>query len=260
MYLSKTWVVILLISLTFSCRENGVKVEQKLTLEFGGITRGDKTSKNIYLVFTGHEFAEGGREIINALKGNDIKASFFFTGDFYRNPEFNSLISQLKKEGHYLGAHSDKHLLYCPWEDRSKVLVTRKEFEKDVKDNYSAMKASGIEKENAPLFLPPYEWYNDTISEWTRNLGLQLVNFSSGTRSNADYTTLDMDNYIDNASIMESILDFEQSSESGLNGFILLLHIGVGPDRPDKFYNLLDDLIENLEQKKYTFKRIDKIF
>jgi hypothetical protein len=35
------------------------------------------------LVFTGHEFAEGGNFIANALAKEKINASFFFTGDFF---------------------------------------------------------------------------------------------------------------------------------------------------------------------------------
>ena len=37
------------------------------------------------MVFTGHEFAEGGNFIANTLQQQKIKASFFFTGDFYNN-------------------------------------------------------------------------------------------------------------------------------------------------------------------------------
>ena len=44
-----------------------------------------------------------------------VKASFFFTGRFYRNPAFKKIVRQLKQGGHYLGPHSNEHLLYCDW-------------------------------------------------------------------------------------------------------------------------------------------------
>ena len=32
----------------------------------------------------------------------------------------------------------------------------------------------------AYLFLPPYEWYNQTISNWAKELGLTLINYTPG--------------------------------------------------------------------------------
>ena len=102
-----------------------------------GIVRGDQSKKQISLVFTGHEYAEGGWYILKTLEKNKIKASFFFTGDFYRNHDFESLIKSLKTQGHYLGAHSDKHLLYCPWDDRSQPLIDRYSHGLQYKDDYT---------------------------------------------------------------------------------------------------------------------------
>jgi len=225
----------------------------------GGIVRSDTTEKALTLVFTGHEFAEGIPHILKTLKRQKVKAAFFFTGDFYRNPDFKSHIKQLKKAGHYLGAHSDKHLLYCTWENRDSLLVDKATFEKDVLDNYKAMQAFGIEKQAAPFYMPPYEWYNQQISDWTQELGLQIVNFTPGTRSNADYTTPDMQNYISSESIYQSILQFEKNQPNGLNGFILLIHAGTSPKRKDKFYLRLDDLINELKNRGYQFLPITKL-
>ncbi|HTL07827.1 MAG TPA: hypothetical protein VL307_06205, partial [Chitinophagaceae bacterium] len=110
------------------------------------------------------------------------------------------------------------------------------------------------------VFLPPYEWYNDSIAAWTKNLGLQLVSFTPGTRSNADYTYPAMgEKYTGSDSILHSILGYEKASASGLNGFILLLHIGTDPRRTDKLYRRLPYLIQTLHQKGYQFKRIDEL-
>jgi peptidoglycan/xylan/chitin deacetylase (PgdA/CDA1 family) len=219
---------------------------------YGAIVRGDSNEKNISLIFTGHEFAEGGEDILNTLHQFDAKASFFLTGDFYRNPDFETLLIRMKKEGHYLGAHSDKHLLYCTWEDRDKLLVSKEEFLNDLKANYNEMNRFGISFEDAPYFLPPYEWYNDSISHWSKSLGLQLINFSSGTRSHADYTDPSMGNYVSSRAIFKSIQEYEANSSTGLNGFLLLMHVGVGEKRKDKFYEMLPELLHWLENNGYS--------
>ena len=211
------------------------------------------------LVFTGDEFGDGGAMISSALKRHKLKASFFFTGRFYRNPEFKKLILALKADGHYLGAHSDAHLLYCDWNDRNRLLVNREEFVSDVKRNYEAMAAFGVSKSDAKFFLPPFEWYNQTISQWTGELNLQLINFTRGTRSNADYTTPMESNYVDSKTILASIKSYEAGDADGLNGFILLLHVGADPSRTDKFYNRLDELLEFLKSLKYRMLRVDEL-
>ena len=211
------------------------------------------------MVFTGHEFAEGGDFIANTLQQQKINASFFFTGDFYRTPQFWPIVRQLKRDNHYLGAHSDDHLLYCDWQDRKKLLVTKDQFMIDLLNNYGQMTMFKIEKKDAPFFLPPYEWYNDTIAAWTKKMGLQLINYTPGTLSHTDYTTSKDKSYRSSETIYNSIINYEQSKPAGLNGFILLMHIGAGPDRMDKFYSRLPALIKYLKQKAYQFQTVDKL-
>jgi endoglucanase len=150
--------------------------------------------------------------------------------------------------------------LYCDWTKRDSLLVTRQEFDDDLKNSYKELARFGVKKENAHYFLPPYEWYNDSIVEWTAQQGLQLVNYSPGTRSTADYTYPEMENrYVGSKEIYKSIIDYEKTSPTGLNGFILLVHIGTDPRRKDKFYFMLPQLISDLQQKGYQFTRIDSL-
>ena len=235
------------------------ETDSRFVYDRGAITRGDPTTKKLALVFTGDEFADGADTIAGTLKSQGVHGSFFFTGRFYRNPQFESGIRRLKRDGHYLGAHSDAHVLYCDWSDRDKLLISRKEFEQDLNRNYASMRVFGISKTDARYFLPPFEWYNQNISDWTVGLNLQLINFTSGTRSNADYTTPEMKTYVNSKAILESIKQYEAKDPVGLNGFILLLHVGVAPARTDKFYEYLKELIEWLKSKNYELVRIDEL-
>ena len=246
------YVFIILIS---GCNERSGSEPACIVDDHGAIVRMDTTKKVIYLVFTAHEFADGYTVVRETLSKHNIKASFFFTGDFYRSPEFSNLIKTLKEEGHYLGAHSDKHLLYCTWENRDSLLVTQEIFNKDVMDNYTEMEKFGIDKEDALYYMPPYEWYNLQISKWTKKLELTLFNFSGGTSSNQDWTYPELGKaYISSEDIYKKIIDYEE--DHGMNGFIFLSHIGTDPRRTDKFYNRLDQLIQYLKKKGYSFSRL----
>ena len=215
----------------------------------GGIIRTDPSKKQLTLVFTAADKADGADVIRQTLKRQQIQGAFFFTGGFYK--EFPDVIKALKQDGHYLGAHSNDHLLYCAWEKRDSTLVTREAFTKDMTENYRLMAEAGIRATEAPLFIPPYEWYNEEVAGWAQGMGLKIVNFTPGTGSNADYTTPDMKNYKSSKDIYNRIMKVEASE--GLNGHLLLVHFGTHPDRTDKFYNQLEKLIKALKKKGYTF-------
>lgn len=225
------------------------------TLDRGAIIRGSRHDKKIALVFTGDEYGEGGDEILKTLKQQKAKASFFFTGNFYRDAHFKKLVRKLKNEGHYLGAHSDKHLLYASWTHRDSTLVSREQFTQDLEANYREMGRHGIIREESQYFLPPYEWHNDSIATWTAALGLKLVNMTPGTLSHADYTTPSMKNYRSSDAIMKSIVD----DADQLNGYMLLMHVGTSPERTDKLYNRLPELLNILRAKGYSFVTVREL-
>ncbi|MDP4223738.1 MAG: polysaccharide deacetylase family protein [Bacteroidota bacterium] len=239
---------------------SGCKSADHTISSYGAVIRGDTTVKEIALVFTGDEFGDGTNFIADALKDNNIKGSFFLTGNFYRNKDFTPALRTLIKNGNYLGSHSDRHLLYCDWIKRDSLLVTREEFVRDIRNSYEELIKFGISTGDARFFLPPYEWYNDSISAWSRQMGLVLVNFTPGTGSNADYTYPEMgDRYMDSRAIYDSVLGFEKKSSNGLNGFFLLIHIGTDPRRTDKFYSYLPALIRELKARGYKFIKIDEM-
>jgi peptidoglycan/xylan/chitin deacetylase (PgdA/CDA1 family) len=225
----------------------------------GGIIRGPTSARRLAVVFTGHGYAEGGEIILNELGKHKGKGSFFFTGEFLTNTSFRPLIQRIVKEGHYLGPHSDKHVLYCPWEGPKKTLVTHVEFQADLQSNLGKIERFGIPRPQIRYFLPPYEYYNQEIVDWSKAMGLTVVNFTPGTRSNADYTGEAEKNFVSSATIFDSIVARENKDISGLNGFLLLVHIGSGPGRTDKFPARFGELLDYLAGKGYRFVRVDEL-
>lgn len=233
--------------------------DSRLELRAGGIIRGPKIEKRIALVFTGHTFAEGGETILNELARHRAKASFFVTGDFLTNTNFQPLVRNIIKAGHYLGPHSDRHLLYCSWDRTPKTLVTKEEFLRDVRLNVDKIAQLGVAGDRVRYFLPAYEHFNEEISDWTHESGRVLVNFTPGTRSTADYTGEADANFVPAQAILESIYAAERRDRYGLNGFLLLLHIGAGPGRADKFHARFGELLDYLERRSYQFSRLDEL-
>jgi peptidoglycan/xylan/chitin deacetylase (PgdA/CDA1 family) len=246
---------------------------------YGAVIRGDVTQRKLALVFTGGKFGESTGPILDALKERKRKAAFFVTGDFLRQPPLARLLSRALAEGHYLGPHSDSHPLYCSWEDREKSLVTEAFLRRDLRKNLADLRALGAlpRRADSPklptssfgetrpriadgvprLFIPPYEWYNRDQVRWSRALGVMLINFTPGSGSNRDYAPEGDPHFVPARKIYDDILAYEQQDPHGLNGFILLLHLGSG--RKDPFHPWLGPLCDELTNRGYAFVRVDKL-
>ncbi len=197
---------------------------------------------------------EGGAKILKSLAKNKIKGSFFFTGNYLRLKEHNRITKRIIKEGHYVGAHSDRHILYAPWDNRDKTLPAPDSLYNDLKNNYIELAKFGISIVDAPWFLPPYEWYNRESVAIASSFGLKTLNYTPGTATPADYTTPDMKNYKTSAQLIEALFSFEK--KAGLNGAFVLIHPGTEASRTDKLYDNLDFIIQYLKKIGYRFERL----
>ena len=256
---------------------------------YGAITRGDTSTKKLALVFTGDQHAESTAPTLDALKQRNIKASFFVTGNFLRQRAFQPLIQQILAAGHYLGPHSDSHPLYCDWNDRKKTLVTKAFFTADLQKNIADLRAAGALDPGKPIyFIPPYEWYNRDQVAWCREISSSLsgrgqrvieqvrennqrsqpsselpasqvilINFTPGSGSNRDYAPEGDRRFVPSQKIYDDILAYEQKDPHGLNGFLLLLHLGSG--RRDPFHSHLGQLCDELTKRGYQFERVDEL-
>ena len=227
-------------------------------LDREALVRGPRSDRRLALVFTADLYAEGGASILDALRQRKIKASFFLTGRFLRNPRFQPLVARLRDEGHLVGPHSNEHLLYASWDTPPRLLVTREAFQNDLTANLAALDAHGIDSRSVRVFMPPYEHYTVEIARWTRDAGMTLVNYTPGTRSNTDYMTDRDPRFTSADAIVASILGAEHKDPDGLNGYLLLMHLGAGPERTrDHLHEKLGTLLDELSKRGYRFVRID---
>ncbi|MFT3753168.1 MAG: glycoside hydrolase family 9 protein [Paludibacter sp.] len=229
------------------------KTSDKNQYAYGGITRTDVSKKQISLVFCSNEFADGYKTIRKTLKKLNIKASFFFTGNFYRNGKFKRVIKGLQEDLHYLGGNSDKQLLYCSWRNRDSLLISKSQFLTDLRANYASMEKFNIHKNQAPFFFPSNDCYNDSISLWCREVGIQLVSATPGTLSGTDSSLPEMrERYFSSDEIYNKILQ-QETKQGGLNGAILMFNLGSDKRRQDKFHPRLYSLLIDLSKAGYDF-------
>lgn len=223
----------------------------------GAVVRVNPGAKKIYLCFTADEVFNGAETILNTLKKNKVKGNFFLTGNCLRMDEHKQNIERIISEGHYLGGHSDKHVLYADWGAKRPSLMTADSIMCDLKANYAELAKFGVTKDKAQWFLPPYEHYNSESVGIINAMGITLVNYTPGIGTPADYTIPSMKSYRDAQTLIDGLYKFEKSE--GLDGALLLIHPGIHPDRPqsERLYNRLDEIIRYLKKKGYSFDRLD---
>lgn len=122
------------------------------TMQKGAIVKASVTDQSVALVFTGDEFGDGLSIIQQKLKEEKVAASFFFTGRFYRNSNFKFGIKKLIQSNHYMGPHSDAHLLYNDWTKRDSLLISYQQFTDDLNKNLDAMEVLGINTKQVNYF------------------------------------------------------------------------------------------------------------
>jgi len=232
-----------------------VKIEGEAIDDHGAIIR-KNNKKEIFLLFSADEFNDGFDHILNVLSQTGSGASFFFTGNFLRNPGNDKFIKRIISDGHFVGPHSDRHLLYASWEKQDSLLIDKDLFISDLKANYRELARKKIRQPSTLYFLPPYEWYNSAIAHWTSSIGAKLINLTPGSGTNADYTTPDMQNYKTSEELLEKLKNFEASDQNGLRGALVLIHPGTHPGRTDKLYLKLEEIIAYFSAKGYTFNSL----
>ncbi|MEO0417003.1 MAG: polysaccharide deacetylase family protein, partial [Verrucomicrobiota bacterium] len=223
---------------------------------YGGIARGDSNKKEVALIFTGGWHSEGTDYILKVLKEKNAPGSFFLTGNYLRKAANAEGVRRMISDGHYVGAHSDNHPKLVK-SFTSSTLISKTDYFRDLDKNFAELAKFGLKKSDAVYYIPPYETYNTTIAQWTTDYGLILFKQTDGTRTNGDYTDPSMSTYYSSDRIMSYVWECEAKDSKGLNGHMMLIHLGVGAKRTDKFYYKLGDLIDQLRQKGYQLNKVD---
>lgn len=221
----------------------------------GGIVRGDPSVKAVAFVFTGGYHGEGAEYILDVLKKKKAPGNFFLTGNYLRKETFKDGIIRMTREGHYVGAHSNNHPKYVSSFSAANTLISRQAFNADLDKNFAELAKFGVKKSDATYYIPPYETYNQTIVNWAKQYGLTIFNRTPGTRTHGDFTDPSMTTYYSSERIMKFIYA-EEVKPNGLNGHLMLIHLGVGPKRQNKFYHQLGPLIDWLREKKYRIVKV----
>ncbi len=190
---------------------------------------GDTSKKKIYLTFdAGYENGYT-PAILDALRDNDVKATFFVVGNYLKTSP--DLVKRMVDEGHFVGNHTFSH------PDMSKI-ADKKSFQKEMEAVEKLYKeATG--QELRKLYRPPQGKYNEENLKMAKELGYKTFFWSLA--------------YVD------WITDKQPSREQAFEklsrvhpGAIVLLHSTSKTNS-----EILDELIKKWKAEGYEFGRLD---
>lgn len=202
---------------------------KKVLEENGGICLGKDTEKVIYLTFDEGYEAGYTESILNILKENEVKATFFITSHYLNTAA--ELVQRMIDEGHIVGNHTVNH--------PSMPSISNEEIEKEIMPLHQAV----YEKFNYEMkyIRPPKGEFNERTLKKSEELGYKTVMWS--------FAYFDWDEKkqpsIDEAKKM-IINNFH-------NGEIMLLH-------PNSKTNseVLDSIIKEAKNQGYEFKLLNE--
>lgn len=168
-------------------------------------------------------------EILEILKVNEVKASFFMVGDWMRKyPEAVKLIAEA---GHDVANHSNSH--------PHVTKMNKEDIKKDIRLAHNTIKEiTGID---AKLYRPPYGEYNNTVIEAANECQYYTIQW--------DVDSLDWKEY-GRQEMIDKVLKHKNLSP----GSIILLHNDTKYTK-----SALDELIKGLKQKGFTIVPVSEM-
>ncbi|WP_034549589.1 LysM peptidoglycan-binding domain-containing protein [Carnobacterium funditum] len=195
------------------------------------ITKGNTSAKTVALTFDDGSDGKNITKILQTLKSNNIKATFFITGKAAENHPL--WIKSIVTNGHDVGNHSYSH------PDFTKISATQIKIELD-KAEAAIKKASG--KTTKPYFRAPFGAVNNTMLQAVGNAGYSKT--IGWTIDTVDWKG------VSSSAITTKVVN------NATPGMIILMHVGEGATGTP---GSLQSMITQLKAKGYQFVTISQM-
>ncbi len=202
---------------------------KRIINRYNGICIGNSEKKYIYLTFDCGYEAGYTKKILEILKQNDVKATFFITGHYLNTA--SDTVKKMIDEGHIVGNHTSDHI--CMPESSNE----------EIKDDVMELHTAVYDKFGYEMkyIRPPKGEYSERSIEYTNTLGYTTVMWSFA-----------YDDWDENKQGREEY-GKEKIMENLHNGEVMLLH-STSKDNS----NILDECIKKIKDMGYEFKTLDE--
>lgn len=199
----------------------------------------DTTTKKVYLTFDDGPGSQTGK-ILDILKKNHVKATFFVTGKEYASSK--KIYQRIVKEGHTLAMHSYSHI-------QDVIYDSKEAFEKDLKQiNRCLYEATGVHT----------KFYRFPGGSSTQNTSLPIQNFIDVLKKNhylyLDWNVISPDINNANATKEQVVTGVMQGVDAYDTAVVLMYDVA---DKP-MTVKALPSIIKQIKAKNYELLPVDE--
>jgi peptidoglycan/xylan/chitin deacetylase (PgdA/CDA1 family) len=230
------------------------------------LTRGSLERKQVALTFDGGSTDNAAQQILDILRQHQLQVTIFLTGGFIE--KFPEVTRRIVQDGHEVGNHtwSHPHLTTFAQNKQNETLpnVTR-EFLHDQLNRTAKLFEEVTGKQMTLFWRAPYGEHNLQIRQWAAELGYRHIGWTRGRSWQESMDTMDWvaDTnsvaYHTSEEILSHLLAMADNETYGINGGIILMHLGSLRTNNDHFYTILPRLISSLREKSYELVKISAL-
>ena len=202
----------------------------KLNFFVKATCRGDSTAKRVALTIDDGPDPVATRNLLEVLRGHQIKAAFFLIGTKAR--DYPEMIKRIDQEGHILGNHSFRHAWW------TNFLISGA-LDREIRMAQEAIEAA-VGKVPA-YFRPPMGLTNPHLRRALKKHGLSVVGWD----------VRPLDTTASTEKVIKRVL------KKIRNGSIIALH-DTGRT-PADLVRLTNELVTKIKERKYTFSELEEL-
>ncbi len=227
--------------------------------DLANLIRGPADRREVFLTFDGGSTANVTAQILDILKKEDVRATIFLTGEYMqRYPE---LTRRIAEEGHVVGNHtfSHPHLTTYSFNARQNTLAgVTQDFLKGQLQRAADLFKIITGRSMSPYWRAPFGEFNGQILGWAKAAGYRHV-YWTPHMDTLDWVASPSDPLFRTpAQILQGLLGRDKADPHGLDGGIVLMHLGSERESGMEADRILPGLIEGLRQKGYTFGTVNE--
>lgn len=208
-----------------SGKKSSEAVAQNASVFVGPDETSEESTRKIALTFDAGSSGEEGETILKALKKENVKCTFFVTGEFAQ--KYPNLLKKIAADGHEIGNHTWSH---PDLRRLSSARITREL----ARTEAAIQKICGVSTK--PYFRPPFGARNTRVLRAARSAGYECVFWTAGGQdASPRYRGISAE------SIRKMILKKIKP------GGVILCHVGSAGTA-----KMLPQLLKDLKAKGYT--------
>lgn len=222
---------------------------------------GATDKKLIAITFDGASHVNAANDILDTLMSRGVSSTVFLTGRFIR--KYPELVQRIVAEGHEVGNHTSTHPHLTSW-GTTRSQTTLPEITRDVigrelaNANGHFRKLTGHDMQ--PLWRAPYGEKNKHICLWGQQYGYLHIGWKQARTWRNNFDTNDWvpdpetPGYHTPQEILEKFNELAEAQPYGMNGAIILMHLGTTRKEKDKLVHFaLGEILDQLREKDYEF-------